>query len=94
MRNSRPGGITRGICLGLVLQWLSATGAWSQDDTAAPDAATAKPPAQDANAQNGKAERASSEEPGLKVDTSRRPDRFIPTEEISEDFSVSFPADI
>ena len=39
------------------------------------------------------AESPAAEEP-REVDTGEPPSRFIPTEEISEDLSVSFPADI
>ena len=33
-------------------------------------------------------------EPAVSISSDKPPSRFIPTEEISEDFSVSFPVDI
>jgi len=74
----------------LVLCCALAAGVLAQPDTPAPDPA---PPAKTEAAATEAADKGKAES-DIRVDTSRPPDRFIPTEEIPEDFSVSFPVDI
>lgn len=71
---------------------LSPVPSLAQDDTAAPAGSQAQ---QDNNESADKEPATDEEEPDASRDSrSSRLDEFIPTEEISEDKSVSFPVDI
>ncbi len=71
---------------------LSPFPAFGQDDTAAPEESQAQ---QDDNESADKEPATDAEKPDTSRESrSSRLDEFIPTEEISEDNSVSFPVDI
>lgn len=73
----------------VVILWALLATAAAQDAPAPEPDATADPQAQDATAAP-----AQTPAPAAAAGTAKSPDSFVPSEEISEDLSVSFPVDI
>jgi len=93
---SRPWGAIWAGCFGCLLLigasllW-PPTGLYAQTEAEAPDKATE----QQAGAEPVAPEQEEAEQSDpIPVDLDKPPSRFIPSEEISEDFSVPFPVDI
>ena len=94
LNSARPLAPLRAAIILSSLLWVGHTPAAEPSEQSPPEATGTQPKPAEQQPASDAAKTANVDDKELKIENAGPPDRFIPTEEISEDASVAFPVDI